>query len=221
MREMLEWIYSQSALLCHQIDARTLMLGDELLPLCSRCTGIYSGAFWGTVLVGGRLGLRRSFRGDRRYIAFIVILIGFALLDWFMGIHEVYDHNLPRVVSGFAFGLAVLTVVWSMLSARLWAAGEHRHTELGRSFVAVAVALATVYTAIAAALFEWTVSYYLFLVSELLGVVILFTLANALMILLVFSNLQQRAHLLRHYLLAAVSGFFLFAIEWLIVRWIT
>lgn len=32
-----------ASLVCHQIDARSLSIGGECLPLCARCTGIYSG----------------------------------------------------------------------------------------------------------------------------------------------------------------------------------
>lgn len=46
-----------ASFVCHQVPERTLTIGDRLLPLCARCTGIYSGFLIGIVfqiLMGSR-----------------------------------------------------------------------------------------------------------------------------------------------------------------------
>jgi uncharacterized membrane protein len=43
---MLEFVAS---FVCHQVPERTMTIGGQLLPLCARCTGIYSGFLIGVV----------------------------------------------------------------------------------------------------------------------------------------------------------------------------
>lgn len=56
--EILRWIGS---LVCHQISERTLHVVGYSLPLCARCTGIYSGFLLGIIyqmIIGGRKNSR-------------------------------------------------------------------------------------------------------------------------------------------------------------------
>jgi uncharacterized membrane protein len=38
-------LYFLGSIVCHQIPDRTIMIGDKLLPVCARDTGIYIGMF--------------------------------------------------------------------------------------------------------------------------------------------------------------------------------
>jgi len=41
------WLCRIGSLVCHQVPDRTIPIGNNLLPLCARCTGIYTGFFIG------------------------------------------------------------------------------------------------------------------------------------------------------------------------------
>lgn len=43
------WIDKIGSLVCHQLPDRTIQIGGQLLPLCFRCTGIYTGFLIGVL----------------------------------------------------------------------------------------------------------------------------------------------------------------------------
>src|SRR5262249_58360583 len=45
--------------ICHRLISHSIMLGQEAMPLCARCTGIYLGALVGLTTMGG-LGRRHA-----------------------------------------------------------------------------------------------------------------------------------------------------------------
>ena len=102
---------------CHQIDARSFQFGDQKMPLCARCTGLFLGALLGVVyqLFGGRKGKMPSLA--------LMILLGLFAFAWvfdginsFLMLHptipSLYEtSNLTRLITGTGMGLAIAGIL--------------------------------------------------------------------------------------------------------------
>jgi uncharacterized membrane protein len=74
-------VYGGGALVCHQQPARTFHVGDQPLPVCARCTGLYVAGFLGAV--GGWIGVAREPRRVRVGLALAALPTAVTLLvEW-------------------------------------------------------------------------------------------------------------------------------------------
>jgi uncharacterized membrane protein len=87
--------------MCHRFPERTLELSGVLMPLCSRCAGIFAGVALGGLLAWPRVGM-----GAWRWVlgfAAAVMIIEVATQD--LGIHPVYHPT--RIATGVLLGYAM------------------------------------------------------------------------------------------------------------------
>jgi uncharacterized membrane protein len=80
---------------CHRIPERSLRLGDELMPLCSRCLGISTGAGLG-LLIGKPYG---GLRALRIWVSLAAAFLFVELTTQDLGWHPVFHPT--RLLSGF------------------------------------------------------------------------------------------------------------------------
>jgi uncharacterized membrane protein len=109
------------SLICHQAAERTIRLGDTLLPLCARCTGIYLGfligilyqfAFWRTRL---------------KELPSLKILLASALLLVFLIIHSAgsflnlwISSNLMKLTLGLLGGSSIALLLFPVFNFSLF-----------------------------------------------------------------------------------------------------
>jgi uncharacterized membrane protein len=93
-----DFLYALFAPVCHRDPARTLLFAGVLMPICSRCAGIFAGF----VTAGVRPRPRWSVRACLAYgfVASVVMVIDVVLQD--MGVHPVW-HPI-RLATGVAWG---------------------------------------------------------------------------------------------------------------------
>lgn len=111
---------------CHRIAARSFLIGDRPLPLCSRCSGMYLGALAGMALQF-RLG-RRSGTPPRKFLVILALfLLAFGVdgvnsyLHFFPALPSLYaPHNWMRLVTGTGLGLGLAAVVVPIFNQSVW-----------------------------------------------------------------------------------------------------
>jgi uncharacterized membrane protein len=85
---------------CHRLPERTLSLAGTLMPICSRCAGIFAGVAIAALL--GSLGL--SQRAWRRGTMLASALMVIDVVTQDVGLHA--PNHVTRLATGIFFGLA-------------------------------------------------------------------------------------------------------------------
>mgnify|MGYP001272931175 CR=1 FL=1 len=211
MDPFIHFIYLQCANLCHQLPDRTLVLAERALPLCARCTGIYTGVFFGLARLIIKTGLRGGWIPDRRYLIFLIFSGVCFFLDVLAGIYV--ETNLSRILSGFMFGFAAISAAWSVMNKNFLRTDRQILLPLSKGDV-LSVLMGLSLTLIFVILLpQFIFVYYLFFVSETLGVVIIYGCANAVMLLAIFDRFRNRGYQYRQYAILFVSGLMCFVFE--------
>ena len=191
IRGVLDILSLFGAGVCGRIPGHSFIIGGRLLPLCARCTGTYLGVLLGFC---GLAALRRWRASDLPPGEVLASLVSFIVLWGIDGLNsflsllpnvpQLYEpHNLLRLTTGVLQGLALSIIVYPVLNFVLWKEANTERVirnwrELG-------------YLLIPAALLVWIVqtqaSFLLYPVAALsiLGVLVMLTLVNAMIILIV------------------------------------
>ena len=87
--------------MCHRFPARTLELAGWLMPLCSRCAGIFGGIALGAIVAWPRLSLR-TWRPVLIVTAAIMVA---EVITQDLGLHPVFHPT--RIATGVLLGYAM------------------------------------------------------------------------------------------------------------------
>lgn len=117
---------------CHQIPARSFLLGGQQFPLCARCTGLYLGAM---ISMGFHFALGRKGQFPRRSQLAILALFLLAFLgdginsfsQLIPGLSPLYPPgNGLRLATGLGVGLGVGAVFVPAFNQSVWANFEQK-----------------------------------------------------------------------------------------------
>jgi len=109
------------SLICHQLPSKTFSLNGQLMPLCSRCTGIYTGflvALIFQLILGGKRKDKFPFLGiSLLSIVFILLMpsqvVGSQVISWL-------DNNHFRFLTGLLFGSSISIFLFPIFSYSLF-----------------------------------------------------------------------------------------------------
>jgi len=186
--------------ICHRIDSHSLHIGNQAFPLCARCTGIYLGALLGIVTLAvtgrGRAGGLPPWKIVAVLGGFIA-LMGFdgvnSYLTLFPGLPHLYEpQNWLRLVTGTLNGLALGIMIYPVFNQTLWRNWTNQRVlagfrELGGLLVLAAIVIGLVLSDNVAVL------YPLALLS-VVGVVVLLTLLDTILLLMVIRRENRVEH---------------------------
>jgi uncharacterized membrane protein len=124
---------------CHRIPLRSYFLADRQLPLCSRCTGMYLGAFFSFLILFPR-GRRAAFPTRGILILLGVFFAAFAVdgvnslaaglnaeRHFLPGPYLLYQpQNWLRLVTGMGMGMVIPAVLMPIFHASIWAKSVDR-----------------------------------------------------------------------------------------------
>ena len=176
---------------CHRIPARSFEFAGRQLPLCARCSGTFLGAMVG--FFGQAVVLRRRRAAEFPPLSVIVILVGFvavwavdglnSYLKLIGGPHVYEPQNWLRLTTGALQGLTMSIFVYPVFNFTLWLhpvpeRNVRNLRELGALILLEAVMVGVVLT-------EWAILLYPLAILSALGVLILLTSVNSMLVLLI------------------------------------
>jgi uncharacterized membrane protein len=176
---------------CHRIPERSFFFGGQQLPLCARCSGTFLGVLLtlATLTVAGRT--RASRLPPPRVL---IVLAGFVSLWAFDGFnsyltlypgapHLYEPQNWLRLITGMLNGLALGTLIFSILQFSLWRRPRRERVIWGLGELAGLLFLAGL--VIGLVLTENPRLLYPLALASTLGVLVMLTSVNIVIVLVV------------------------------------
>jgi len=173
---------------CHRLPDHSFRLAGRQLPLCARCTGTFLGALWGF------LGLVTKGRASRfPPVKVLILLVGFIILMGvdglnsylsFIGAPHLYEpHNALRLITGTLYGLSLSILVFPVLNFTVWK--EPKPNEALSGFKELSILLVGALFIVLIVQAQIGALLYPLALASALGVLVIFTLVNTLLILVV------------------------------------
>lgn len=211
MHSFLDILRLLGAGVCGQIPSHSFIIGGRQLPLCARCTGTYLGALLGFLGLAMLRKRRASSLPPGEVLALLVNLIVLWAIDGLNSFltllpnapHLYEPHNLLRLSTGTLNGLALSIIIYPLFNSILWKEADNervirRFRELTYLLIPAALLIGIVQT---------QAGFLLYPVATLsiLGVLLMLTLINT-MIILIVTRREGRAASWREAFLSLVLG---------------
>jgi uncharacterized membrane protein len=177
---------------CHRILSHSFLINDRPMPLCARCTGMYLGALYGTVLqfvAGKRKG------GFSQGLVIVLSLMGivFAIdgLNSFMGLFlekaPLYTpQNWLRLMTGLSMGIFISALIYPIFTQTVWRTWQPE-SAFGSINSIVALLVGCILLAIGILSGSSFILYPLALIS-ITGVLVILTMIYVVIMLMIFKQ---------------------------------
>jgi len=97
-------IYKFFSYLCHQMPARSPHFYEQAFAVCSRCSGVYLGLFFGFVVYPFLRPVQETEPLPRFWLFLAMIPIS---IDWLLGFFEIWENtHFSRILTGAILGMA-------------------------------------------------------------------------------------------------------------------
>ncbi len=105
------------ASVCHQIPERSLKMGGLILPICSRCCGIYIGFFICAIFMFLIFNKRESDLPPLYILIILIIFILSTVADGSLSYFSVIEtNNIARFITGFLSGSATMAIIYPIFN---------------------------------------------------------------------------------------------------------
>ena len=187
------------ASVCHQIPERSLKMGGLILPICSRCSGIYIGFFICAIFMFLIFNKRESDLPPLYILIILIIFILSTVADGLLSYLSVIEtNNIVRSITGFLSGSATMAIIYPIFNYQYYRNSYNIRifaSPLKFIFFIAANALVIFIT-----LLKIGLLYYFYYYLSAVSVIFTFYFVNLLIILL-FPVLSRKApRLLSKYL---------------------
>jgi len=181
-------MYQFCALICHQVPDRTIYLG-RYLPLCARCTGIYTGFFLSIVyqvaLFQSRIRKLPSLKFSVLSIFFLTVLILESIISFF----GLWSASLNiRLILGLLGGSSIGLFLFPVFNFSLF----HKNAGMGISrWKEHLLLMLLLGLLVIAVLSGQPIFYFPLSVFSMAGVLLLFSMIGLVMILCIIKSIHR------------------------------
>lgn len=196
---------------CHRIGTHSFYIGQQQMPLCARCTGMYLGAVLGIIFQSVTARRRAGFPGWKVGIFLGILFIAFAMdgtnsfLHFFPGMPSLYEpNNWLRLLTGTGMGLVIAAVLFPVVNQSIWSTYDPEPAIKNWRPVAIMVLLSLVVDGLV--LSGKPIILYPLAFISVAGVVILLTMLY-MVIWLTLTRLENHYQKFQQLLLPLTAGF--------------
>jgi uncharacterized membrane protein len=183
-----------AAAICHRISERSFTIMGRAMPLCARCSGIYLGIVltYAIMLLAGRSRQAGLPRLPLMLALFgLIAVMGVDGLNsyshFFEGLPHLYTpRNWLRLLTGFGTGLALGNFIFPVLAQSLWKGVDWNPPLKNFRELGGLIALSLVTAALV--LSNQPVLLYVLAIVSVVGILLIFTSLNAVVMLMVFKR---------------------------------
>lgn len=198
---------------CHQLDERSLVFGNTVTPICSRCAGIYMGFVVAAVILFIMFRKKQSELPPLYIMIILAVFFLWTIIDGlasYLGLYE--TNNIIRFSSGTLCGASIMAVLYPVFNFQYYKKPvKIRIFSKPSSFLIFCLILAAF---IAFSLMQpaWLGSFYYYFSG--ISVILTFYFVSLTMMLLI-PGLSQKADRLftRHLVLPALLAVLFTALE--------
>jgi uncharacterized membrane protein len=198
---------------CHQMGARSLTFGETVIPLCSRCTGIYMGFMVAAFILFLMFRARQSELPPLYVIIILAFFFLSTLIDGLASYLGLYiTNNILRFSSGALCGSAIMAVLYPVFNFQYYREpAKERIFKKPWTFILFALVLAA-FIVLSLFQFEFLGRFYYYLSG--ISVIFTFFFVSLVMMFLIPGFSQRAGRLFTRYLiLPSVLALALTALE--------
>jgi uncharacterized membrane protein len=198
---------------CHQLDSRSLIFGETVSPICSRCAGIYMG------FIVAALILFIMFRKKQCELPplYIMIILGVFFISTiidglasYLGLYE--TNNIVRFSSGTLCGAAIMTVLFPVFNFQYYRKPVKERIFIRPVTFIIFCLILAVFIVFSLLRPPWLGSFYYYFSG--VSVILTFFFVSLTMIFLIPGFSQKAGRLFtRHLIIPSVLALFLTALE--------
>jgi uncharacterized membrane protein len=204
---------------CHQLPSRSLVIDNIILPICSRCSGIYTGFFITAVIL---FIIYRKKESDLPPLYILIILSLFFLSNIIDGIASNFGlyntNNNLRFITGFLCGSSIIIITYPIFVFQYYKESKKEKFFKRPSKLIIYLLLAMTFITITLLRLNFLGHFYYYLVT--FSVLFTFYFINLVIVLLI-PLFSQKAYRLasKHLILPSIIAIALSLIELLVSYW--
>ena len=102
---------------CHQLDSRSLIFGNIVSPLCSRCAGIYIGFLISAIILFLMFRKKQSEMPPLYVLIILAVFFLSTIIDGLASYFGLYmTNNIIRFSTGFLCGASIMAVLYPVFN---------------------------------------------------------------------------------------------------------
>ena len=198
---------------CHQLGTRSLIFGETVTPLCSRCTGIYMGFLLAAIILFIMFRRRQSELPPLYVMIILAIFFLSTVIDGLASYLDLYvTDNIIRFSSGVLSGAAIMVVLYPVFNFQYYREPARERVFKKPLTFAVFIVILAAFIVLSLFQFDFLGSFYYYLSG--ISVIFTFFFVSLVMIFLIPGFSQKADRLFTIYLiLPAVLSLLLTALE--------
>ena len=185
---------------CHQLPSRSLIIGSIILPICSRCSGIYTGFIITAVFLF--IIYRKKENGLPPLYVLVILGLFFlsAVIDGIASNFGLYEtNNNIRFITGFLCGSSIMIILYPIFTFQYYRQSKAKRIFNRPGEFMIYILIIAAFIAVTLIRLDFTGRFYYYFVT--FSIFFTFYFINMVLILLVPPFSQKATRLASKYLI--------------------